>query len=608
MRKRVSIVAVAVAALLLSAPLAQAAGGVEKYRVQARTQADRNVIATTGAAIVEVDEGSVLVTATRRDIRKVRRLGFRARRPGARPRVRGGGPRARAADFPAADAGFHNYAEMSAQTASVAAANPSLVSRFSLGTSYEGRQVWTTKISDNVASDESEPEVLFTCGQHAREHLTIEMCLYLLDELTSKYATDSRVRNVVDSREIYIVFNMNPDGAEYDIATGSYRLWRKNRQPNSGSTSVGTDLNRNWGWLWGCCGGSSGTFSSETYRGAFPFSAPETNLVRNFVDSRVVGGVQQIKASIDFHTYSELVLWPYGWTAADVAAGLTQDDRDAHATLGVNMANTNGYTPEQASDLYVTDGSIDDWLWGAHRIFSYTFELYPKSDPPGFYPPDEVIPAETSRNRTAALLLLENADCPYRVIGKEAVYCGAANTDTTLFYDDFETDRGWTVNPSGTDTATAGRFERGNPEGTTSGGAKQLNSTLTGLNNLVTGRLAGSSAGVHDVDGGTTSVRSPAISLTGGSSYRLRFYWYLGHGSNSSSADFLRVRVVGSTSSTVLNVPGAATNRNAAWAQADVSLNAFAGQSVQIVVESADAAGASLVEAALDDVRVTRRP
>ena len=76
-----------------------------------------------------------------------------------------------------------------------------------------------------------------------------------------------RITNLVNSREIWIVFNLNPDGSEYDIATGSYRSWRKNRQPNSGSSAVGTDLNRNWSFQWGCCGGSSGTFSSETYRG-----------------------------------------------------------------------------------------------------------------------------------------------------------------------------------------------------------------------------------------------------------------------------------------------------------------------------------------------------
>jgi hypothetical protein len=580
-------IAAAFLALTAAAP-AQAAG--TSYRVEnVRTQAQRSAVASTGAAIVEVDHGSVTVTASRSDLRALRRAGFKVVAS------------ARKAAFPAADAGYHDYAEMSAETLSVANAYPSLVTRFSLGTSYEGRELWALKVSDNVLVDEAEPEVLFTAGQHAREHLTIEMALYLLNELTSKYATDARIKGLVDSREIWIVPNMNPDGSEYDVATGSYRSWRKNRQPNAGSTAVGTDLNRNWSFNWGCCGGSSGTFSSETYRGASAFSAPETQRVRNFVNGRVVGGVQQITTNIDFHTYSELVLWPYGYTTADTAPGLSADDQSAFATLGRQMAATNGYTPEQASDLYITDGSIDDWLWGVHRIFAYTFEMYPRSSNPGFYPADEVITAQTSRNREAALLLLEASDCPYEVIGKQTQYCGVPGP-VPIFNDSFEASSGWTVSS----TATAGRFEIGDPEATTSGGAKQLGTTTSGAKDLVTGRLAGADAGTNDVDGGATTALSPPIALTGGSSYTLAFNWYLAHGSNASSADYLRVSVVGATTTTVFQQLGAASNRNGAWAAASASLNAFAGQTVRIRIEAADASTASLVEAAVDDLKVTR--
>ncbi|MGH2943087.1 MAG: M14 family zinc carboxypeptidase [Solirubrobacteraceae bacterium] len=582
--------------------------GVRTYRVEdVRTAKDRARVARTGVAIVGTDHGALVVTASASDARKLRRLRYRVLK-GSQPRLpaRAKGLQARAAAFPPADAGYHTYAEMSDETAAIAAANPSIVSRRSIGTTHEGnRQIWALKVSDNVAADEAEPEILFTHNQHAREHLTVEMAMYLLNELTSRYGTDSRITSLVNTREIWIVPSVNPDGAEYDVATGAYRLWRKNRQPNPGSTAVGTDLNRNWAWQWGCCGGSSGTFSSETYRGAAPFSAPESARVRDFVNSRVVGGVQQIRTAIDFHTYSELVLWPYGYTTADTAPGMSLDDRNTFATLGTNLASTNGYTPEQASDLYIADGGIDDWLWGAHKIFGYTFEMYPATPDPGFYPPDEVIPAQTSRNREAVLRLLEISDCPYRAIGKEAQYCGLPSA--TIFFDDFEAARGWTRNAGGTDTATAGLFERGDPAATSSVGAKQLGTTVSGVNDLVTGRLAGATAGDHDVDGGVTSISSPPIELTGGSRYALGLSYYLAHGSNSSSADFLRVRVVGASSSTtVLEERGAAANDNGAWASASLSLDSFAGQTVRIVVEAADAAPASLVEAALDDVRVTR--
>jgi hypothetical protein len=108
---------------------------------------------------------------------------------------------------------------------------------------------------------------------------------------------------------------------------------------------------------------------------------------------------------------------------------------------------------------------------------------------------------------------------------------------STIFFDNFETNLGWTRNAGGTDTATAGLWERGDPQTTTSSGTKQLGTTVSGLNDLVTGRLAGSSAGEHDVDGGVTSIQSPPIALTGGTNYTLNFWYYFSHLNNSSSAD-----------------------------------------------------------------------
>ena len=599
MLRRASCLAVLV---LVALPAAASAKSPRMYTVSpVRDIVDRSALTVSGAAIIEVEHAEVVVTASKRTVKRLRRKGFTVQRMHPLRQLRPKRGRARAADFPTADASYHNYAEMDGEIQAAATAFPAIVQRFSLGNSYQGRALWAVKISDNVAADEAEPEVLFTAGQHAREHLTIEMALYLLREFTTKYGNDTRITNLVNGRETYIVFNLNPDGSEYDVATGSYRMWRKNRQPNSGSSAIGTDLNRNWSFQWGCCGGSSGTFSSETYRGASPFSAPETQRVRDFVNSRVVGGAQQIKAHIDFHTYSELVLWPYGYTTANTAPGLTADDEAMLSTLGRQMAATNGYTPEQASDLYIADGTIDDWAWGAHHIPSYTFEMYPRSSNPGFYPPDEVISREVTRNREAVLILEEAADCVYRVIGKQAQYCAGAPTPTTLFFDDFEANRGWTT--STTDTATLGRWERGDPAATTSSGTKQLGTTASGTNDLVTGAAAGSGPGDFDVDGGTTTITSPAITLTGGTHYNLSLSWYLAHGSNASSADFFRVQVNGQT---LLQRLGAAANLNGAWTTSTVSLDAFAGQTIRIVISAADASTASLVEAGVDDVRVTR--
>ncbi|NBE82670.1 zinc carboxypeptidase [Micromonospora sp. NEAU-HG-1] len=405
------------------APESTAEPAAAEYRVLGpRTLADRNAVARTGAAIDSSEHGILHVSATTDEASAIQRLGFRLEKEVV--------PAAPAGEvgtlgFPSADSNYHDYAELTAAVNKVVADHPTIARKTSIGRSHEGRDLMAVKISDNVATDEAEPEILFNSQQHAREHLTVEMAIYLLNMFTDSYGSDSRITNIVNSREIWIVPTVNPDGSEYDIATGSYRSWRKNRQPNSGSTAVGTDLNRNWGYKWGCCGGSSGSASSLTYRGPSAFSAPETKAMRDFVNSRVVGGVQQIKANIDWHTYSQLILWPFGYTTANTTTGMTADQYSTFATLGQQMAATNGYTPEQSSDLYITDGDSLDWMWATYGIWAYTFEMYPGSSGSGggFYPPDEIIPAQTSRNKEAVLLLSEYADCPYRVINKQAQYC-----------------------------------------------------------------------------------------------------------------------------------------------------------------------------------------
>jgi leucyl aminopeptidase len=178
---------------------------------------------------------------------------------------------------------------------------------------------------------------------------------------------------------------------------------------------------------------------------------------------------------------------------------------------------------------------------------------------------------------------------------------------TTVFFDDFETATGWTPNPNATDTAITGAWERGDPEATTSGGAMQLGSTVSGVIDLVTGRLAGPNAGANDVDGGVTSIQTPAITLPSTRNLTLSFQYYLAHGSNASSADYFRVFVVGSTTTQVFQSLGAPTTRIGAWTSASTSLDAFAGQTVRLRFEATDAATPSLVEAGVDDVRVTQR-
>ena len=102
---------------------------------------------------------------------------------------------AAATEFPAGKQGYHSYTEMTAEVAAVAAAHPDIVTRFSIGKSYQGRDLWAVKISDNVAVDEAEPEVMFDGGHHADEHMATEMTLRILHWLVDGYGADPRITN-----------------------------------------------------------------------------------------------------------------------------------------------------------------------------------------------------------------------------------------------------------------------------------------------------------------------------------------------------------------------------------------------------------------------------
>ena len=173
------------------------------------------------------------------------------------------------------------------------------------------------------------------------------------------------------------------------------------------------------------------------------------------------------------------------------------------------------------------------------------------------------------------------------------------------FADDFETDAGWITNPSGTDTATTGAWSVGNPQGTSSGVAMQLNDTTSGQRALVTDPAAGASVGSFDVDGGLTSAVSPTISLPSQTALDLAFNYYFAHLDNGSSQDIFRVTILGENSSQVLlQQQGNGQVRAAEWTAFTADVSSFAGQDVRILVEAADNGSGSLVEAAVDDFAI----
>jgi len=307
-------------------------------------------------------------------------------------------------DFPPGDSNYHNYEEMVADLQAVAAAHPATVHLFSLGVSHEGRDLIGARVSNDATDNLSEPGVFFVGQHHAREHMTVEVVLSLLHRFVEQPLTT----NLISTRQIYFVPSLNPDGSEYDIETGQYRYWRKNRQPDQGI--YGTDQNRNYTYNWGCCGGSSGNRGSETYRGAFPLSTPEDARMADFMIAH-----PNVTTGISYHSYGDLILYPYGYTYEDIPEDMTEVDHDTFVAMGAEMARTTNYWPQQSSDLYITDGDWNDWMYGALHRYPITIEM--SSHGYGFYPPDEFIPSDTVRNHRAAIFVAEIADCPTRIVG-----------------------------------------------------------------------------------------------------------------------------------------------------------------------------------------------
>jgi carboxypeptidase T len=281
-------------------------------------------------------------------------------------------------------AGFFTLQEVINNLDSMAAKYPSLItSRQSIGsgTTVEGRTIYYVKISDNPSADENEPEILYNSLHHAREPESISQLIYYMWYLLENYATDSTIKYLVNTTEMYFVPVVNPDGYVYNYSQNPSGggMWRKNRKVN-GDGTFGVDLNRNYGYNWGYDNfGSSPNTGTDTYRGPSANSEPETQLLENFIDAH------DFRIAVNNHTYSNLLIYPFGYEANTLTPDSSQFT--AYAQL-MTTCNDFGYgTPNQTVG-YTGNGSIDDWLYGdtsIHtKILSFTPEAGASSD--GFWP------------------------------------------------------------------------------------------------------------------------------------------------------------------------------------------------------------------------------
>ncbi len=281
----------------------------------------------------------------------------------------------------------------------------------SLWGKYEGydHTIWAIKISDNVSQEEDEPNYAIFGGHHARELISTSVTMYQINKLVKEYATDPTIKELVDNRQIWYMPMVNPDGytrAMEEYKKGYSPRWRKNIRDNNKNRKIdegfmgiicpdGVDPNRNYGYKWGSAEKDP---QKATYQGEKAFSEPETQAVKKLLDSRhFVGG-------ISYHSYSELVIFPYGY-----AAGAIAPDFDAMNELAIAMAKTipaekqpsGHYKPSPITDLYPASGGTDDYAYGVGGTLFYTVELATK-----FAPEEHKVEKICSDNQKALELLL----------------------------------------------------------------------------------------------------------------------------------------------------------------------------------------------------------
>ena len=264
---------------------------------------------------------------------------------------------------------------------------PTLCKRYDLGMSYNGRHLWAIKISDNIATEEDEPEFAYISTMHGDEIIGVKMCMLLIDDLLTNYGTDPQVTALVDDVEIWIVPLMNPDG--YDRTTRT----RNNAQ--------GYDLNRSFPDL----GESNDPSGYPT----------EVGLLMNW------HGGQSITLAANFHGGALVANYPFdnedsGSRYSDYQ-DLMVDISETYSILNPPMWNSSSFYHgiTNGADWYIIDGGMQDYAWHFHGCTEVTIELGTKQ------PSASTIGQYWSDNHDAMLAYMEKCLIGVRGIVTDAM-------------------------------------------------------------------------------------------------------------------------------------------------------------------------------------------
>ncbi|XP_074840305.1 carboxypeptidase A2 [Carettochelys insculpta] len=277
---------------------------------------------------------------------------------------------------------YHPLESIYAALDDLAAEYPSLVSKQTIGESYEKRPMYILKFSTGGIN---RPAIWLDAGIHAREWITQATALWIAEKIASEYGSNPSVTSLLDRMDIFLLVVTNPDG--YAFTHTNNRMWRKTRSKNSGSPCIGVDPNRNWDAGFGGPG-SSNNPCSDSYRGPSANSEVEVKNVVNFIKSH-----GQIKAFLTLHSYSQLLLYPFGYKCTNPADNEELDavGRAAASSLK-SLYGTVYEVGTICSTIYQASGGSIDWTYDYGIKYSFAFELRDTGHYGFLLPASQIIP------------------------------------------------------------------------------------------------------------------------------------------------------------------------------------------------------------------------
>ncbi|XP_068168590.1 carboxypeptidase A5 [Antennarius striatus] len=289
---------------------------------------------------------------------------------------------------------YHTLSEIYRFQDQLVAENPKLVSKLTIGQSYERRDLNVLKFSTGGTG---RPAIWIDTGIHSREWVTQASGVWFAKKIVTDYGRDPALTAILDNMDIYLETVTNPDGYAYTHSAN--RMWRKTRKPNPGSRCAGVDPNRNWDAGFGGPG-ASGNPCSETYRGPGAHSESEVRSIVDFVKRH-----GNFKAFVSIHSYSQMLLYPYGYTRtpAKDQAELHSLAKKAVSALS-SLYGTSYRYGSIINTIYQASGGTIDWTYNQGIKYSYTFELRDTGRHGFLLPANQIVP--TAQETWLALMAI----------------------------------------------------------------------------------------------------------------------------------------------------------------------------------------------------------